>query len=148
MSRIEYNDECESNFQYLWPSIARRAIKGKRGQEFLKELEAALVALPEKKLIMNELCDKDGQVCVLGAVAVERRVKDGATREDAKRKIHEECWDESSAVQQAREELGITHVLSWEIMHKNDELYYKMTPEQRYKAMLAWVREQIGEARS
>jgi hypothetical protein len=43
------------------------AIRGKRGQALLRELLAALDAMPEKKLVAGEL-EADGQFCALGVV--------------------------------------------------------------------------------
>jgi hypothetical protein len=41
------------------------AIRGKRGQEFLKKLMAALDAMPVKELVANDL-QVDGEYCTMG----------------------------------------------------------------------------------
>jgi hypothetical protein len=76
MSRSGYT-ECSEDHEARWQQIRWRgavhaAIFGKRGQAFLKELLAALDALPEKKLIAHQLVDLSGNVCALGAVAKAR----------------------------------------------------------------------------
>ena len=47
------------------------AIRGKRGQALLRELLAALDAMPEKQLVAGEL-EADGQFCALGVVGQAR----------------------------------------------------------------------------
>ena len=77
MSRSGYSDS--DDFDYwelnLYRANVERAISGKRGQAFLRELIAALDALPEKKLISESLADADG-VCALGSVARSRGITD------------------------------------------------------------------------
>ena len=47
------------------------AIRGKRGQALLRELLAALDAMPEKQLVAGDL-EADGQFCALGVVGQAR----------------------------------------------------------------------------
>jgi hypothetical protein len=49
MSRSGYGEDYDGdNPSYLlWPSVVRRAIKGKRGQAFLVALRDVLEAMPE-----------------------------------------------------------------------------------------------------
>ena len=83
MSRTECDGEWDNpDTGYLWGSWVRRAIKGKPGQKFLRELEAALVALPEKELIVDNMA-KGGGVCALGAVALKRKLDAGIHRNQA-----------------------------------------------------------------
>jgi hypothetical protein len=65
VSRSGYSDGCEGWDLIRWRGAVESAIRGKRGQAFLKELLAALDALPEKKLVANELVTLQGQVCIL-----------------------------------------------------------------------------------
>jgi hypothetical protein len=73
MSRSGYNDDYDLDpWQGIrWRGAVASAIRGRRGQAFLRELLVALDALPEHKLIANEL-EKDGAVCALGAVGKAR----------------------------------------------------------------------------
>jgi len=70
MSRHGYRDDCDD---YLaagrWRGAVISAIKGKRGQAFLRRLVAALDALPEQELYPNRFATAEGGVCALGAVA-------------------------------------------------------------------------------
>lgn len=66
MSRSGYSDDCEN--LSLYRGNVDRAIAGKRGQKFFRELVAALDALPEKRLIEGALEEEEGDVCALGAL--------------------------------------------------------------------------------
>ena len=50
MSRHGYSDDCDNEWRaIMWSGAVKSAIKGKRGQAFLKELLAALDALEKEK---------------------------------------------------------------------------------------------------
>jgi hypothetical protein len=66
MSRSGFNLDGEYD-QWAcirWQGAVKSAIRGKKGQAFLKELLSALDAMPEKKLIAEEL-ELKGQLLVL-----------------------------------------------------------------------------------
>jgi len=47
MSRSGYSDDCDDQWSLIcWRGAVKSAIRGKRGQAFLKEMLAALDALP------------------------------------------------------------------------------------------------------
>jgi hypothetical protein len=72
MSRSGYTDDCDDVLALgRWRGAVASAIRGKNGQAFLKELLAALDAMPVKELIAHEL-KADGQFCTLGVLG-ERR---------------------------------------------------------------------------
>lgn len=98
MTRIGYSDDEEYPGQFdLWRANVGRSLQGKRGQQALRDLEAALLALPEKRLIAGNLT-KDGMVCTVGALVVARREQAGAPREIVLADLGEEmapscaCW--------------------------------------------------------
>jgi len=69
MSRSGYSDDCDDNLAYgRYRAIIKSASQGKRGQQFFRDLIAALDALPEKKLVKNDLENEEGAVCALGAL--------------------------------------------------------------------------------
>ena len=77
MSRSGYSEgDCDDTESLLasgrWQAQLRSAIRGKRGQRFLLDLIAALDALPERKLIANDL-QREGSFCALGALAHHRK---------------------------------------------------------------------------
>ena len=72
MSRSGYSDDYndEHGALAMWRGRILSATKGKRGQQFFRDLVAALDAMPEKRLIANSLEDDDtGAVCALGCLA-------------------------------------------------------------------------------
>lgn len=139
MSRSGYNDDWNDDDRANWRMIRYRgavtsAFRGKRGQAFLKEMQAALEGLPNKRLIANNLMH-GGEVCALGAVGVARR------KDMRGLKYHDQ--DECEAAEEIAYFFGIANSMAREIMYENDEMGYKTTPEQRYNRMLRWVESQI-----
>ena len=147
MSRVTVNEDMGLGENELWAANAERAIKGRKGQKFLREVEQALLALPEPRLIAGSFC-LGGEVCLMGAAAVQRRIDAGMDRADALTEVEEsfggERDDDGACV--GRRELGLTFVLAWELAYLNDGDEYhgsNWTPEERYTRCLAWVRERI-----
>lgn len=133
MSRSGYSDDCEN--VALWRGAVASAIRGARGQAFLKEMLAAFDALPEHKLIENSLIENDGAVCALGAV--------GKARAMDMQKIDPEDHESVAGA------FGVAHALACEIMFENDEgvgYWAEETPEARFERMRRWVASQIRSA--
>ena len=75
MSRSGYTEDHEDPLEFgLWRARVASAMRGKRGQAFLRELAAAMDAMPEKVLIDGELIDDDGQCCAIGVVCKARGI--------------------------------------------------------------------------
>lgn len=74
------DDENYPNAGSMWWANIGRAIRGRKGQKHLRELEAVLVALPEKRLISGRLVDREGAVCAVAAFAVAKREQRGEDR--------------------------------------------------------------------
>lgn len=137
----------------LWENAVRRALRGKRGQAALRELEAALLALPEKRLIAGRVSD-GASVCTLGALALSRETAKGVpvanALEDLRQRYPEDDDADDLAAYLGRDVLGLRVTLAWALIDENDESLPEelVTPEERYAAMLAWVRRQLGEVAS
>jgi hypothetical protein len=139
MSRSGYSEDCEN--LGLWRGAVERAIAGRRGQAFLREMAAALDAMPVKELIVGEVVSDDAKVCAIGSVAVARRVD--VTDLDV--------YDADSVA----ECFGIAPALAREIAYENDECgetwrdgtLHKETPAERWARMRSWVAKQLGEPR-
>ena len=87
--RISYNDDEDYPGQFaLWRANTRRALMGAKGQAVLRQLEKALVDLPAPRLISGHLV-KNGDVCTVGALLVERHVSLGEAREAALARFEE-----------------------------------------------------------
>lgn len=74
MSRFDYYDDDEALPWELWNAIVSNALGGRRGQKALAELEEALLALPEPRLIRDHLA-ANGGVCAVGAYVAHKRAQ-------------------------------------------------------------------------
>lgn len=149
------SEDWDEGRQALWDNAVNRATYSKRGQIVLRELEAALLALPEPRLIEGLLCDGSG-VCAVGAIAAYRKVQGGLSWEDAFKALDEsDQYDAEggdfpsldSTAQQASDTLKMAFSLAWSMAYTNDELLGHMTSEGRYERMLAWVRARLAVQR-
>lgn len=131
MSRSRYIEDCDLEPWELirWRGQVASAIRGKRGQKLLRELLAALEAMPDKRLISRELVDEDGEHCALGVV--------GAARGIDLETIDPEDSDQVAAA------FDIAPCLAQEIVFENDEQWMGATPEERYAGMKTWVESMI-----
>lgn len=156
--RINFCDDEERPGQFaLWDANCQRSLKGKAGQQALRDLEAALLALPEKRLIHGLLEDEHGAVCAVGAYAKHKGLD--LSKFDPE--------DESDAV---GVKAGMPRLVAWKVVALNDieiDDYYRTvegpemhhghgdywprgvwqrvqyTPEERYEKVLAWVRANL-----
>jgi hypothetical protein len=128
MSRSGYTDDWDGS-GWLWMGAVARAIKGKRGQQMLRELLAALEAMPVKRLIAEEL-EYEGEVCALGALGRQRGVDMSKIDPEDREKV--------------AEAFGVAEALAAEIMFMNDE-GGPCDPEARWHFMHNWVCGQIVE---
>ncbi len=135
MSRSGYSDDYDlGQWSFIcWRGAVTSAIRGRRGQAFLREMLDAMDALPEPKLIAHELETADS-VCAIGTVGRKRGIDmTGLDPED------------SSTV---AGKFGISDALAREIVYINDEAacYYphrEETPEMRFFRVRKWVIKQF-----
>ena len=142
MSRSGYRDDYDHGALNLWRANVDRAIGGKRGQSFLREMAAALDAMPVKELVADEVVRDSAHVCAMGAVALARKL-------DVSKVDPEDPGTVADT-------FGIARALACEIAYENDEnvpLYApgppgpagertRLTPEtpaQRWQRMRKWV---------
>lgn len=126
MGRAGYSDDWDfDNWSHIrWRGQVASATKGKRGQSFLLEMITALDAMPERRLVTNELQDGPN-VCAIGSVGLCRGVDMAALDP-------EDPWAIAAA-------FDIASPLVREIEYENDEYWQPETPEQRWKRMRAWA---------
>lgn len=163
--RLNYTEDEDYPGQFnIWQANCRRSLQGKRGQASLRRLEAALVAMPTKRLIreaISEVNESAGrlEVCALGAVAM----MEG----------HEQILYSDESPEQAGETMGFPRLVAWKVVEQNDiqldgryvtaegptmpiDRWYRdhyenqgvrqwmdYTPEERYDSVLAWVRSEL-----
>lgn len=129
MSRSGYSDDCDGWSLICWRGAVASAMNGARGQAFLKEMLAALDAMPEHKLIAGKL-EQSGEVCAIGSIGKARGVS-MSNIDPGEREIVAALF-------------GIAPAMAAEIVYINDDYGpYKETPEQRWQRMHDWVQQQI-----
>jgi hypothetical protein len=130
MSRAQYSDDYDDDYTLnLWRGAVESAIRGKRGQAFLKGMLTCLDAMPVKRLIAHELIE-DGEVCALGAVGVHLGINLDAL--------------DSRDHQQIACVFNIAPAMVREIEYENDEQWADTTsPETRWAYMRKWVADNI-----
>jgi len=133
MSRSQYVDALDQDELARWRGAVTRAIRGRRGQAFLRELIRALETMAEKRLISGALED-DSDVCAIGAV--------GRCRGMDMSRID---YEDPIAVAAA---FGIAHAMAAEIEYENDEAEWRAeSPEERWERMRRWaVKHLVAEA--
>jgi hypothetical protein len=141
MSRSGYSDCDDDNWALIkWRGQVASTIRGKRGQAFLRELVDALDAMPDKRLIANDLqrfgytpvgVVSEG-VCAIGSVGLRRGVDMTALDPENPKGI-------AAA-------FGIPHQLVREIEWLNDDgAMLDDTPEKRFHRVREWARSKIKE---
>lgn len=129
MSRSGYSDDCDGWSLICWRGAVKSALRGKRGQEFLKQLAESLDEMPVKRLIADDL-EAHGEFCTIGVL--------GAKRGIDMAKIDPHDREEVGSV------FGIAPAMAAEIVFMNDEgSYLSETPEQRWTRMRKWVGEHL-----
>lgn len=125
MNRSGYTEDGDNWDLIRWRGAVASAIRGKRGQAFLREALSALDALPNKELTAAALhCG--GSVCTLGAVGLAR----GVSMESVDPEDHESV----AAL------FNLPHAMACEIMWMNDEAEWRgETPRARWERMRRWI---------
>lgn len=138
MGRSGYSDDCDDTWALIrWRGAVKSAIRGRPGQAFLRELKAALEAMPDKRLIANSFTEA-GSYCTLGVI--------GAARGVQMPTIDPEDIDADDEIRhEAANALNIADALAAEIMFENDECGWNETEEQRWNRMHKWVSGLIKE---
>jgi len=131
MSRSGYSEDCDEWALIRWRGAVKSAIRGKRGQAFLKEMAAAMDSMPEKKLAEKELECAEG-VCAIGSVGAARGIDMSDLDPDDRETV--------------ANVFGISPALVAEIVYENDEIFYQESPEHRFVRMRAWIDENLNDA--
>lgn len=126
--------DLEDTLEYgRWRGAVASAIRGKRGQEFLREMLKALDSLPLPRLIEEDLENCHGEACALGTVGHARGID----------MSHIDIEDYG----QVAREFGLNEKLAQEIMWVNDEYSDRGNSvpamEARFRLVREWVLENI-----
>lgn len=135
MSRSGYVDDCDCDDVpiQLFRGAVERALRGKRGQAFLREMAEALDAMPVKELAAEVLVSDSKQVCAMGAVALARQIDTSKL-------------DPEDYIAVAKT-MGIAPAMAREIAFENDDDFGPgdKTPADRWKRMRKWVDAQLTQ---
>ena len=126
MNRSGYTDDCDEDEADEWECKLNDAMASPEGQAFLRELAAALDALPDKWLIEEQLVDEEGDCCAIGAVCKARGIDTAGMDNDLG------C---------VAERLGVPLPLACEIVNENDDC--RETPDVRWHRMRKWIERKI-----
>jgi hypothetical protein len=131
MSRSGYSGDLEEWALIRWRGAVKSAIRGKRGQAFLREMLTAMDSLPRPRLIAWEIV-QGVECCAIGSVALRRGM-------DVSNLDPEDRVNVASI-------FGQSEALVAEIAYVNDELYWgerEETPEERFRRVRAWIIENL-----
>lgn len=133
MARSGYTEDCDNEWSLIrWRGQVASAIRGKRGQAFLRDLADALDVMPEKRLIKDEFWN--GEACALGVLGSKRGI-DPIT-------IDPDDYQRLASL------FGVAHQLIQEVEYENDEglaYWVDEAPEARWRRMREWVRQNLKE---
>jgi hypothetical protein len=158
MSRSGYTDDQEDQWAFIrYRGAVTSAIRGKRGQAFLREMLASLDAMPDKRLITGALVF-DGQPDIPWNPYPHEDVIVGGDQLVTGRgevvRVGDVCAIGSVGIArgldmsgvdphdppQVSGAFGISEALAREIVYENDEGCYRPeTPEQRFERMRNWI---------
>lgn len=132
MSRARYTEDFDDYWQLIrWRGAVASAIRGRRGQEFLREMKTAMDAMPAKQLIAYDIDTLQG-VCAIGSVTRSRKIDTSQV----------DLYDYDTIASM----LDVAPALVREIEYENDEVAsHNETPEQRFARVYQWVCSQIKE---
>lgn len=135
MSRSGYSDDGDgSTWDFIkWRGRIKSAMRGKRGQRLMLDIVQALDALPEKRLIRDQLILETGDVCALGAVGLKRGVVMWDINPDDEYADPYELADNLAAA------FDIAPCLAQEVQYVNDEWCWNDNPEKRWQRVRDWA---------
>jgi len=150
MSRSGYSDDCwddpNANWAIIrWRGAVASALRGKRGQAFLRELRDALDAMPNKRLVSHTFI-RGEEVCALGAVGVARRKDMREINQTVMRELCDPGYCDPA--DEVAHFFGIPRAMAAEIMYMNDEVAEsygnkESTAERKWVLMRSWVEQCI-----
>jgi hypothetical protein len=153
MSRSNYTEDYDDEFpgQFdLYRANVDRSIRSKAGQARLRELRDALLALRVKKLEAGIFIagDEDNpRVCGLGAWAL-HHARGVAEASAIVPKYPADVAADDYDTADALKRFGWPKLVVWEAIYVNDLAWSRISSEERYQRVLAWVTKNISEPKA
>lgn len=163
MGRFRECDDCDDadspeEARESYDNRLREAITSEQGQRCLRELEAALLAMPNKRLIRGWLATPNGECCAIGLYCAAKDAAEkgiGITQAVTEMALAgwnkwcqealdegDSCPDGETYTMDEGTSAGLPWELAWELGWNNDEGHH-VNPEERYRWTLAWVQKRI-----
>ena len=146
MSRIIEAEDCEPWMAGQQAGALRSAVRGRRGQAFLRELVAALGALPAQELAAGALEDPEtGCCCAFGAVA---RARAWGREEIGLDPTDDDIWRPECRLAEA---FDISETLAWQVIAENEafsECNDRTWRRRRWRHVRDWAVSEIEPAES
>jgi|SRR5215467_3535539 len=144
-AHVEDGDEVPYG---LWYSALNRSKAGARGQQILRDMEQALLAIPDHRLCRGQIVNWAGDCCLIGAYAAYRlTILTDLTWDEAILRLLVDGEDYEGSLNMTAEfgrDLGLPWTMAWELAGENDRNGLQ-TPEERWQEMLDLVRVWITE---
>ena len=133
MSRSGYVDDNEDQWALIrYRGAVKSALKGSRGQAFLRELIEAMDAMPTKALAQDQLKNASGAYCTLGVIGAARGIDLDAL--------------DPGDIESVAAKFGLSDAMAREIVYQNDEAAWRAeTPEARWARMRGWAASWIAQ---
>lgn len=128
MTRSGYIDDVEHI--ELYRASVDRALNGKRGQLFLREMAEAMDGMHVKVLIHGKMVDDNGGCCAIGSVCLARGMETDSINYDCPHSVGRA--------------MGIAKSMAAEIEYMNDEWIETESTERRWEWMRSWVQEKLS----
>lgn len=165
MSRSGYSDEIDDQWlSIMWRGRVTSAMRGKRGQAFLRDLVEALDAMPEKRLIAEYLVVEEAPCDLVRWLFAAPEWHDtGYEYEPRPIQFPRDCGvcalgalGQKRGVSMARLDpedaagvgaaFDIAEALAREVVYENDEGFYcDEMPEHRWQRMRQWAASNLKE---
>lgn len=130
----DYYDEDPNLMMGRWQGQLASAMRGKRGQQFFRDLVAALDAMPVKEVHLHNVSGEC--LCAMGAVAAYRNVD----LSEQQAELDDEDGDHLWATEVTGDRLNIASQLAREVTYINDDMGpHNETPAQRWTRIRKWA---------
>ena len=135
----DYYDEDTNLAMGRWRGRVASALRGRRGQAYLRGLIEALDAMEVKELHPHNLAG--GCLCAMGALAQAQ----GILAHDLQEELDDPDGDHEWATEVMGDRLNIAPSLAREVAYENDEGQWGETPAQRWQRMRSWAKRRLQE---
>jgi len=140
MSRSGYSEDLDNWDLIRWRGAVESAMKGRRGQDLLRQLLHAMDELEDKRLAGSTLQAEDGTFCMLGLAA---QAKDVEVSDLVPDNFDPDYYDDFPAETLAKR-LDIAPAMAKEVMFMNDEIFVG-TQESRFDMARNWLVKNIRD---